>query len=171
MTQSADDGHIARGSYVFGIGSVGPEGTAQGPSSGISTLPNNQQQRVQTVAVTSNLDGLIKWPLIVSEVVIVGGIFSHSFLWEKFGNRIGKKSITRKVSESEAGFNTTTIPWVKRFSLVLVIASATIIACATSLLFLQITELLTNSTSNSNYRLIFESILHGSSGISCQCMS
>ena len=24
MTQSADDGHIARGSYVFGIGSVGP---------------------------------------------------------------------------------------------------------------------------------------------------
>ena len=135
------------------------------------TLPNNQQQRVQTVAVTSNLDGLIKWPLIVSEVVIVGGIFSHSFLWEKFGNRIGKKSITRKVSESEAGFNTTTIPWVKRFSLVLVIASATIIACATSLLFLQITELLTNSTSNSNYRLIFESILHGSSGISCQCMS
>ena len=77
MTQSADDGHIARGSYVFGIGSVGPEGPAQGPSSGIGPLPNNQQQRVQTVAVTSNLDGLIKWPLIVSEVVIVGGnIFS-----------------------------------------------------------------------------------------------
>ena len=24
MTQSADDGHIARGSYVFGIGDVGP---------------------------------------------------------------------------------------------------------------------------------------------------
>ena len=24
MTQSADDGHIARGSYAFGIGNIGP---------------------------------------------------------------------------------------------------------------------------------------------------
>ena len=162
MTQSKDDGHIARGSYAFGIGNVGPGSTAQG-SSVISTL-QNQQQRVQTVAVTSNIDGLIKWPLIVSEVAIIGGIFSHSFLWERFGNRIGVKSITGKIDGSKAKFNTTTIPWVKRFSLVLVIASATIIACATSLLFLQISEL--GSNSNSNYRLIFESVLHGSSGIS-----
>ena len=162
MTQSTDDGHIARGSYAFGVGNVGPESAAQG-SPIISTL-QNQKQRVQTVAVTSNTDGLIKWPLIVSEVAIIGGIFSHSFLWERFGNRIGVKSITGKIDGSKAKFNTTTIPWVKRFSLVLVIASATIIVCATSLLFLQISEL--GSNSNSNYRLIFESVLHGSSGIS-----
>jgi hypothetical protein len=162
MTQSKDDGHIARGSYAFGIGNIGPGNTAQGTFTS-STL-QNQQQRVQTVAVTSNIDGVIKWPLIVSEVTIIGGIFSHSFLWERFGNRIGVKSTTGKIDGSKSKFNTTTIPWVKRFSLVLVIASATIIICATSLLFLQISEL--GSNNNSNYRLIFESVLHGSSGIS-----
>ncbi|HEY7110018.1 MAG TPA: CopD family protein [Nitrososphaeraceae archaeon] len=163
MTQSRDDGHIARGSYAFGIGNVGPGNTAQG-SSGSSTL-QNQQQRVQTVAVTSNIDGLIKWPLIVSEVAIIGGIFSHSFLWERFGNRIGVKGIKGNAMEPETKFNTTTaIPWAKRFSLVLVIASTTIIICASSLLFLQITELA--ASSSSNYRSIFESVLRGSSGIS-----
>ncbi|HEY7078115.1 MAG TPA: CopD family protein, partial [Nitrososphaeraceae archaeon] len=168
MTQSADDGHIARGSYVFGIGNVGPGSTAttkQGSSS-INNINNNQQQSTQTVAVTSSLDGFIKWPLIVSQVAIVGGIFSHSFLWERFGNRIGKKNITRNpnAAESNAITNTTAIPWAKRFSLILVIASAIIIACASSLLLLQINELAANG--NSNYRLIFGSVLHGSSGIS-----
>jgi len=161
MTQSKDDGHIARGSYAFGIGNIGPGNTAQS-SSGISTL-QNQHQHVQTVAVTSNIDGLIKWPLIVSEVAIIGGIFSHSFLWERFGNKIGVKGITGKINWSKAKFNTTTIPWIKRFSLLVIIASATIIVCATTLLFLQISEL--ESNGNSNYRLI-ESVLHGSSGIS-----
>jgi putative copper export protein/methionine-rich copper-binding protein CopC len=167
MTQSIDDGHIARGSYVFGIGNVGPPSatTTQGSSS-TSTIQNSPRQSVQTtVAVTSNLDGLIKWPLIVSEVAIVGGIFSHFFLWEKFGNRIGVKDIKGNAMESETKFNTTTtIPWAKRFSLILVIASATIIICASSLLFLQITELAANNSSN--YRSIFESVLRGSSGIS-----
>ena len=81
MTLSADDGHIARGSYVFGIGNVGPvlqclqlEGML------------NNRYKVQTV--TSNWDGLIKWPLIVSQVTVVGVIFSHLFLWEKFVNKI-----------------------------------------------------------------------------------
>ncbi|HEY7079406.1 MAG TPA: copper resistance protein CopC, partial [Nitrososphaeraceae archaeon] len=99
MTQSADDGHIARGSYVFGIGNVGPGSTttARGSSS-TSSIQNNPRQSVQAVAVTSNLDGFIKWPLIVSEVAIVGGIFSHSFLWERFGNRIGKKNIARNTN-------------------------------------------------------------------------
>ncbi|HEY7078155.1 MAG TPA: CopD family protein [Nitrososphaeraceae archaeon] len=166
MTQSADDGHIARGSYVFGIGNVGPGSTTttQGSSS-ISSIQNNPRQSVQTVAVTSNLDGLIKWPLIVSEVAIVGGIFSHSFLWERFGNRIGVKAAKGNAMETKTKFDTiTTIPWTKRFSLVIVIASATIIICASLLLFLQITELAANSSSN--YRSIFESVLRGSSGIS-----
>ncbi|HEY7081194.1 MAG TPA: copper resistance protein CopC, partial [Nitrososphaeraceae archaeon] len=164
MTQSADDGHIARGSYVFGIGNVGPGSATAATKQGSSSINNinNQQLSTQTVAVTSNLDGIIKWPLIVSEVAIVGGIFSHSFLWERFGNRIGRKNITS--AESDARTNTTTIPWAKRFSLLLVIASSIIIACASSLLFLQINELAANG--NSNYRLIFGSVLHGSSGIS-----
>ena len=159
MTQSADDGHIARGSYVFGIGNVGPGGTAGGSSSGIGTMQN--QQHIQTVAVTSNLDGLIKWPLIVSQVAIVGGIFSHFFLWEKFGIRIGRKNDGRDLNVTKFK---TTVPWLRRLSIVLISASIAIIACATSLLLLQITEL--SADNNSNYRSIFESILHGSSGLS-----
>ncbi|MGB7952361.1 MAG: copper resistance protein CopC, partial [Candidatus Nitrosopolaris sp.] len=71
-TQSLDDGHIAKGSYVFGIGNVGP-GAVSGKTA---------QQALQVQAVTSTLDGIIKWPMIVSQAAIVGGIFSHLFLWE-----------------------------------------------------------------------------------------
>ena len=53
MTQSSDDGHIDRGSYVFGIGNVGP-GTA------MSSIGGTNQQHIQIQTVTSNWDGLIK---------------------------------------------------------------------------------------------------------------
>jgi methionine-rich copper-binding protein CopC len=36
MTQSADDGHIARGSYVFGIGNVGPSSSTGSAASSIN---------------------------------------------------------------------------------------------------------------------------------------
>ncbi len=158
MTQSIDDGHIARGSYVFGIGNVGPGG-ASGGSSNIGTSLN--QQRIQTVAVTSNLDGLIKWPLIVSQVAIVGGIFSHLFLWEMFGSKIYKKNSSKGLNETKFK---TTLPWIRRFSIVLLSASVAIIASGSSSLFLQVTELAANS--NSSYWSIFRSVLHGSTGLS-----
>ena len=40
MTQSADDGHLARGSYVFGIGNVGPNVAT-------SSIEGGNQQHVQ----------------------------------------------------------------------------------------------------------------------------
>src|SRR6476620_3721505 len=84
MTQSADDGHIARGSYVFGIGNVGPNAAT-------SSIGGGNQQHVQVQTVTSNWDGLIKRTLIVSKVTIVVAIFYNLFLWEKFVVRIRTK--------------------------------------------------------------------------------
>ena len=105
--------------------------------------------------MTSNLDGLIKWPLIVSQAAIVGGIFSHLFLWEQFGNKIARKNDDDGQSRD--------LHWLKRFTIMLVAASVTIVASASSSLFLQITELSGNSYYS--YISIFTSILHGSSGI------
>jgi copper transport protein len=157
MTQSADDGHIARGSYVFGIGNVAPGGGVTS-SSFLNTKASQQQSQV--TAVTSSVDGLIKWPLIVSQAAIVGGIFSHLFLWEKFGIKIGRKNIDGiRSSENKAN-----LTWLKRFSIILVAASVAIIASGSSSVFLQITEL--SPTSNtSSYASIFRSMLHESTGI------
>ena len=69
-TQSLDDGHIARGSYVFGVGNVGP-GAVSGRTA---------QQALQVQAVTSTLDGLIKWPMIVSQVCSRGWHIFSSIL-------------------------------------------------------------------------------------------
>ena len=154
MTQSSDDGHIARGSYVFGIGNVGPNAAT-------SSIGGGNQQHVQVQTVTSNWDGLIKWPLIVSQATVVGAIFSHLFLWEKFVGRIRTKM------NGHEGLSTTLsrkmdLPLLKRFSMLLVVASVAIIGSSTGLLFLQITELSPNNISG--YSGIFVSLLHGPSG-------
>jgi len=154
MTQSSDDGHIARGSYVFGIGNVVP-GTST------SSIGEASQQNEQIQAITSNWDGLIKWPLIVSQAMIVGAIFSHLFLWEKFVSKIKTKTNERQ------GLSTTLnremdLPLLKRFTILLMAASAAIIASSTGLLFLQITELSPNNISG--YSGIFISLLQGPSG-------
>ncbi|MGB8936886.1 MAG: copper resistance protein CopC, partial [Candidatus Nitrosopolaris sp.] len=88
-TQSLDDGHIAKGSYVFGIGNVGP-GAAASIASG-KTL----QQASTIQSVTSPLDGLVKWPIIVAQAAVVGGIFSHLFLWQNFGSKIEERRVVR----------------------------------------------------------------------------
>ncbi len=100
-TQSLDDGHIAKGSFVFGIGNVGPGAAA-------SITGGKALQR----AVTSPLDGLIKWPIIVSQAAVVGGIFSHLFLWENFGSKIEERRVVRY----GFGYNKSNIPWLRRAS-------------------------------------------------------
>jgi copper transport protein len=157
MTQSADDGHIARGSYVFGIGNIGPGAADESAFS----LGGANQQHSQVQTVTSNWDGLIKWPLIVSQATVVGAIFSHLFLWEKFVSKIRTKV------NGHGGLNTAPsrrmdIPVFKRFTMLLVGVSVVIIGSSTGLLFLQITELSPNNISG--YATIFISLLHGPSG-------
>jgi len=61
---SLDDGHIAQGSYVFGVGNVTPDNIGG----------NQQQTATQTITyVTSTADALLRWPLIVAQTAIVGG--------------------------------------------------------------------------------------------------
>ena len=140
---------------MFGIGNVGP-------SAATSSIGGaKQQQHAQVQIVTSNWDGLIKWPLIVSQATVVGAIFSHLFLWEKFVSKIRTKM------NGHQGVSTTLsrkmdLRFFKRFSILLVVASVAIIASSTGLLFLQITELSSNDISG--YSGIFVSLLHGPSG-------
>jgi putative copper export protein/methionine-rich copper-binding protein CopC len=154
-TQSLDDGHIARGSYVFGIGNVGP--------AAITASASSSKASIQMQSVTSNLDGLIKWPIIVSQAAIVGGIFSHLFLWENFGSKIRLGTKVRLFGY-RFGYDKTSLQWLRRFAIILVGCSVAIIAASSASLFLQITELSTHNDIH-GYSLIFRSIIFGPSGI------
>lgn len=155
QTQSLDDGHIAKGSYVFGIGNVGP-----GAVAAIVSGKASQQHVPQIQAVTSTADGILKWPMIVSQSAIVGGIFSHLFLWEKFGSRI----TGRRLVSFGFGYDKTDIRWIRRFFIVLVASSVVILAAGTSLLFLQITELSLHNNI-AGYWSVFVSQITGPSGL------
>lgn len=151
MTQSLDDGHIARGSYVFGIGNVGLAADSS------NTVANGQNSQIQ--AVTSNWDGLLKWPIIISQVTIVGVIFSHFFLWERFGKKLNHSGSNGIDFAPISGMSKQVL---KRFSLILLLVSCTIIVFSTVLLFLQLAELTSNNASS--YYSIFISLIHGPSG-------
>ena len=147
MAQSADDGHIAKGSYVFVIGNVGVSSSAK-TSSSIEGFANDQQNyKVQ--AITSSLDGLIKWPLIISQITVIGVIFSHLFLWDLFGKKIiitkNKKSSANSGSDTLTNNMMSTSRYNKRFTFILVLACVTIIISTNVLLFLQVIELVPNN--------------------------
>jgi copper transport protein len=165
MAQSADDGHIAKGSYVFVIGNVGVSSSAK-TSSSIEGFANDQQNyKVQ--AITSSLDGLIKWPLIISQITVIGVIFSHLFLWDLFGKKIiitkNKKSSANSGSDTLTNNMMSTSRYNKRFTLILVLACVTIIISTNVLLFLQVIELVPNNN-KSNHVSTFLSLMQGPSG-------
>ena len=153
-TQSLDDGHIARGSYVFGVGNVGPGATAS------FVTGKTSQQALQIQSVTSTLDGVIKWPMIVSQAAIVGGIFSHLFLWENFGSKMGGRRVIRYGLK----YDNANIQWLRRFFIILIACSVAILAAGSSLLFLQITELSLHNNFSS-YWSVFVSQISGPSGL------
>jgi methionine-rich copper-binding protein CopC len=155
QTQSLDDGHIAKGSYVFGIGNVGP-----GAVSAVISGKASQQQAPQIQAVTSTLYGILKWPMLVSQAAIVGGIFSHLFLWEHFGSKVEGRRLVRY----GYGYDKASLHWLRRFSIILIASSVAILAAGSSLLFLQVTELSLHNTLSSYWR-VFVSQLSGQSGI------
>ncbi|HJT85114.1 MAG TPA: CopD family protein [Nitrososphaeraceae archaeon] len=168
MAQSADDGHIAKGSYVFGIGNVG-----MGSSSKTSSLQStkelaNGQQNYKVQAITSGLDGLIKWPLILSQITVIGVIFSHLYLWDLFGKKIlikknKKSSLSKPGSDIPTNTMKLTSKYNKRFTFILFIACITIIISTNLLLFLQIIELVPDNNM-SNYVSTLLSLMQGPSG-------
>jgi copper transport protein len=165
MAQSADDGHIAKGSYVFVIGNIGVSSSVK-TSSSIEGLANDQQNyKVQ--AITSTLDGLIKWPLIISQITVIGVIFSHLFLWNLFGKKIlianNKKSSGNPGSDTLTNNMMLTSRYNKRFTFILIFACVTIIISTNVLLFLQVIELVPNNNM-SNHVSTFLSLMQGPSG-------
>jgi copper transport protein len=76
FTMSLDDGHIAEGAYVFGVGkAVVPAGGGPG----------------ETRAVTSYADAVAKWPLLVAQAAIVGGAMTHAILHNKVESRASRR--------------------------------------------------------------------------------
>ena len=164
MAQSADDGHIAKGSYVFGIGNVGVSSSAKTSTSSIKGLTNDQNYRVQ--AITSSLDGLIKWPLIISQITVIDVIFSHLFLWDLFGKKIiinKNKLLSNSSLDIITNNIMSTSRYYKRFIFILVIVCVTIIITTNVLLFLQVIELVPNDNM-SYYASTFLSLMQGPSG-------
>ncbi len=157
QTQSLEDGHIARGSYVFGIGNVGPSALSVGGKA-------SQRHAPQIQAVTSNLDGIIKWPLIVSQATVVGGIFSHLFLWENFGRKIRIKGRSAASYNNDYDYDKTSLHWLRRFSFLLIVSSVAILVAGSFSLYLQITELSIHNSINAYWK-VFVSQLSGPSGI------
>lgn len=154
-TQSLDDGHIAKGSFVFGIGNINPGAVA-------SNINGKTLQQASIVrSVTSPLDGLVKWPVIVSQAAVVGGIFSHLFLWENFGSKMG--GVGRADARYRFSYDKAKMPWLRRFFILLIASSIGILVAGSSLLFLQITELSLHNNI-SGYWSVFVSQISGISG-------
>ena len=129
---SLDDGHIAQGSYVFGVGNVTPE-----------NVVGNQQTQAQTVTyVTSTPDALLRWPLIVSQSAIVGGVMAY-FVLQKGGG--GFSNLSR--NHNQFSFDLKLFA-KKRFVLILIAGAVSIAISGTALVFLQASNLDTGSSSD-----------------------
>jgi copper transport protein len=129
---SLDDGHIAQGSYVFGVGNVTPENVG------------SQQTQAQTVTyVTSTPDALLRWPLIVSQTAIVGGVMAYFVLQR--GEEGGFSNLSR--NHNQFSFDLKLFA-KKRFVLILIAGAVSIAISGTALVFLQASNLDTGSSSD-----------------------
>ena len=75
LTLSLDDGHVAKGTYVVGVGDL----------TGGETVPKNATQQED---LFSPILAIMKAPIIIGEVCILGFVFSQLYLWRDL-NRIG----------------------------------------------------------------------------------
>ena len=68
LTLSKDDGHIAKGTYVIGIG----------PMSELTQTPSNVVEHEERL---TPILAVIKTPIIISQVCILGFVISHFIIW------------------------------------------------------------------------------------------
>jgi putative copper export protein len=118
---SLDDGHIAQGSYVFGVGNVLPD-----------DIGNQQAQAREVTYVTSTVDALLRWPVIVSQAAIVGGIIAHFVL---------QRSLFNSSNDANQFSFDLTLFAKKRFVLILIARALSIAISGTALVFLQASNL------------------------------
>ena len=151
---SLDDGHIAQGSYVFGVGNVSPDSIAgEG-----SQQQQQQQTQTQTITyVTSTADALLKWPLIVAQTAIVGGVIAYFVLQS---GREGFSSLSRQYNRLSFDLN---LFAKKRFVIILIAAALAIAISGTALVFLQASNLETDGgTTRDQYLSTVQSLIFGS---------
>jgi putative copper export protein/methionine-rich copper-binding protein CopC len=149
---SLDDGHIAQGSYVFGLGNVTPEGISSG----------NQESQSQTITyVTSTADALLRWPLIVAQSAIVGAVMAYFVLQR--GGRRDLSSLSKRYNPLSFDLN---LLAKKRFALILMVGALAIAISGTALVFLQASNLDTDNDNSSNtsnqYLSTVRSLIFGS---------
>ena len=138
---SLDDGHIAQGSYVFGVGNVTPEN--------VIGDGNQQQTQTQTVTyVTSTADALLRWPLIVSQTAVVGGIMAYFVLQRGVGRRGFSNNLSSHPNQFSIDMS---LSAKKRFVLILVAGGLSIAISATALVFLQASYLDAEATGSDQY--------------------
>lgn len=118
---SLDDGHIAQGSYVFGVGNVLPD-----------DVGNQQAQAQEVTYVTSSVDALLRWPVIVSQAAIVGGIIAYFVL---------QRSLFNSPNDANQFSFDLTLFAKKRFVLILIGGALSIAISGTALVFLQASNL------------------------------
>ena len=73
-TLSLDDGHVARGTYVIGVGSSLPANTV------IENVTENN-------AVYSPTLAFVKIPIVIGQVYVLGFVFSQLFIWKEVHKR------------------------------------------------------------------------------------
>jgi copper transport protein len=140
---SLDDGHIAQGSYVFGVGNVTPEN--------VIGDGNQQQTQTQTVTyVTSTADALLRWPLIVSQTAVVGGIMAYFVLQRGIGRRGFSNNLSSYPNPNQFSIDMS-LSAKKRFVLILVAGGLSIAISATALVFLQASYLDAEATASDQY--------------------
>ena len=118
---SLDDGHIAQGSYVFGMGNILPD-----------DVGNQQAQAQEVTYVTSTVDALLRWPVIVSQAAIVGGIIAYFVL---------QRSLFNSSNDAIQFSFDLTLSAKERFVLILIGGALSIAISGTALVFLQASNL------------------------------
>ena len=132
LSMSLDDGHIAQGSHVFGVGSVAPD-----------SVVNNQQTQAQAITyVTSTVDALFRWPLIVSQAAIVGWSYQLILCYKEEEERGDGDSSTYHLKRHNPLSFHLKLFAKKRFVLILIAGALTIAISGTALIFLQASNLL-----------------------------
>jgi copper transport protein len=116
---SLDDGHVAKGTYVVGVGDL----------TGNQGLPKDTQHEEQFSPTLA----ILKGPIIIGEVVVLGAVISQLYLWNDF-SRLGLGSAIHSLS--------------KKRILVLVASSSIVMAIFSTTLLMYQAVLISEKESN-----------------------
>jgi copper transport protein len=112
---------------VFGVGNVTPD-----------NVGNQETQAQEVTYVTSTVDALLRWPLIVSQAAIVGGVMAY-FVLERGGFSI----LSKNHHQFSLDFK---LLAKRRFVLILIVGAIVVAISGTALIFLQASNLDTGSS-------------------------